>query len=97
MLSFTQFITEDFDIVTHFSQTKERVGPTTHGVVGFGAVKDKSGKTHADVFHHSNGHTYIRHQGMTFKSNKPVHHSSKEIAKSLAYNEGEEDGYYKGI
>lgn len=103
MLSFTQFITESVDIATDYHPAPKGELNVARGpgssIVGGGAVKDKSGKTHLSVYHHNNGHTYIHDHGggRVYKSNKAVHHSSKHIAASYADNNGEEASAYKGI
>ena len=63
-----------------------------------GGIAHKNGKLHLSVFHHNNGHTYIREHGTDVelhKSNKPVHHKTKELIKSYADNNAEDVKNYK--
>jgi len=63
-----------------------------------GGIAHKNGKVHLSVFHHTNGHTYVREHGSDMelhKSNKSVHHKPKDLIKSYADNNAEDVKNYK--
>ena len=64
-----------------------------------GGVKHKDGSMHLSIFHHKNGHTYIRDHsdGNVYKSNKPAKHKPKDVLKSYAHNTAEDEKNFKSV
>ena len=102
MQSFKSFIIEntDDDVVFHYHRVPKKTTPHGKGsslVTGLGLVKSKDGKTLVSMYHHNDGHTYLYDHdgGIALKSNRPVHHTIKQIVHSYARANGEPVENYK--
>ncbi len=105
---------ESVDIIQHYSQAPRsessdipkdvhvwaKTHPSKETKVEYaGGLKHKDGTMHLSVFHHNNGHTYVRDHGdgVVYKSNKQAKHKAKDLLKSYAENSAEDEKNFKTV